>query len=123
MAKKYQLTKLLKERLTLLHKQWNELPDGSFSQEIERLGEVWGRLVPIESGELEKLHEWYANKERKPKFLYKIAMRKYFSSIARHAMVNALGWNHKVLDVVNTMQFDEDKTWLEGIAADYGEEI
>lgn len=122
MIKKHHGTNLLKERVKLFCKKWIEQSDGCFVKELQDFGDVWMRLVCMQSGDVEKFHEWQGNKQKKPKFLYKIAMRKYFNSIARHAMVNALGWKHKVLDIVSPMQVNEENTLFEGIAADYGEE-
>ncbi len=122
MLKKHHSTNLFKERITLFHKKWIEQSDGCFIQELQSFGTSWARLIPLQSVDVEKFHEWYGNKQRKPKFLYKIAMRKYFNSIARHADVNALGLKHKILEVISSMQINEEKTLLECIAADYGEE-
>ncbi len=117
-----QIEKILRHRVTLIEKRWKELDDGSFCEELIDLGMVWARLAPTTSESLEKQHEWHKNKGKPVIGLYQVDMRKYFSCNARHAKINALRFEHRVLDILYPLRFDENGYWLTGIAADYRRE-
>jgi head-tail adaptor len=117
-----QSANLLRHRVTLLEKKLKEQENGSFIEEINELGKVWARLIPASFEQLSNTYEWHKTKGLRPRSMYQVAMRKYFSCNARHAKINALRFNHKVLDLLYRLQLDEKGEWLAGLAADYGRE-
>lgn len=110
---------LLRHRVTLLELKWKEAEDGSFARERKEHGEVWAQVASVKSEEIMNPHEWGKIKGFKASKKYKIVMRKYFSSNARHAIINALSLNGRVIELLHQLELDESGQWLTGYAADY----
>jgi|GEM_PF-2403905 len=118
-AKRTLLINDLRERVTLFNRKIVQNDDGNMEEIYDPITTVWAKIEAISGPAKITPDVWHEMESYKINGIFKIVMRKINDRIARHAYLYALGWNHKVLDILIPFQEQENKRWLEGIAVEY----
>ena len=118
-VKKSHLISDFRHRIVLLYKKIIENHDGEMEETHQKIGSVWAKIEPISGFTRNGADLWHSLETQKIDGMFKITMRNGDGRIARNAYLNALGWNHKILDILIPFQIYENGKWTEGIAVDY----
>lgn len=111
-----------RHKIILLCRKIIENTDGEMEESYQEIGAAWAKIEPISSFARNNADYWYALETKKIDGMFKIIMRNNNNRNARHAYLNALGWNHKILDILIPFQIYENEKWIEGIAVEYRKE-
>lgn len=120
MVKVQQSLKNLRTRADLLRATPYEDDEGQITYTYEVLGHVWCAVERLDKTPYENIAKQSVTAGCKVIRFYKIIMRKYFSRNARHAYVNALRFNGRVLSIMAPFEQDGGGLFYEAIAADLG---
>ena len=108
-----------RHRIVLLYKKIIENYDEEVEEIHQEIEQVWAKIEPISGFVRDDLDFWHSLKTPKIDGMFKITMRNNNNRIARHAYLNALRWNSKILDILIPFQIYENGKWIEGIAVEY----
>jgi head-tail adaptor len=121
-AKKSHSISDFRQRIVLLHRKIIEKHDGEMEEVYEEKESVWAKIEPITGVVRNNPNLWHNLEMQKIEGMFKIIMRNMDDKTARNAYLNALRWNHKILDILVPFQIYENGKWLEGIAVEYRKE-
>lgn len=108
-----------RHRIVLLYRKNIENIDGYIEEVDYEIACVWAKIEPISGFFRDNQDLWHSLKTQKIDGMFKIIMRNNDNRIDRHAYLNALRWNHKILDILIPFQIYENGKWIEGIAVEY----
>jgi len=108
-----------RHRIVLLYRKNIENIDGYIEEVDQEIASVWAKIEPTSGFLRDNQDLWHNLKTQKIDGMFKIIMRNNDNRIDRHAYLNALRWNHKILDILIPFQIYENGKWIEGIAVEY----
>ena len=109
-------------RIVLLSRKIIENYDGEMEELHQEIGSAWAKIEPLPGFSKDYADFWHDLKTQKIDGIFRIIMRNNNNRNARHAYLNALRWNHKILDILIPFQIYENGKWIEGIAVEYKKE-
>ncbi|MBY0281715.1 MAG: hypothetical protein K2W94_06105 [Alphaproteobacteria bacterium] len=107
-----------RHRVVLIHRKIIVNCDEEIEEIDQEISSVWAKIEPLSSFTSDSLDHWHSLKTEKIDGMFKITMRNSDNRIARHAYLNAIRWNHKILDILIPFQIYENGKWIEGIAVE-----
>jgi hypothetical protein len=108
-----------RHRIVLLYRKIIENYDVDIEEIDQEIGSVWAKIEPLFGFVKDGLDFWHSLKTEKIDGMFKITMRNVNNRIAIHAYLNAVRWNHKILDILIPFQIYENGKWIEGIVVEY----
>ena len=118
-VKRSHLISDFRHRIDLLYKKIIENHDGEMEETHQKIGSAWAKIKPISGFTRNGADLWHLLETQKIDGMFKIIMRNSDGRIAKNTCLNALSWNHKILDILIPFQIYENGKWTEGIAVDY----
>jgi hypothetical protein len=111
---------VLRHYVQLLRITQSQNSEGQIKEIKEDLGWVWTRVKPLQGEDTKPDNPPPKIGLRYDRRRYKIVMRKYFNSNARHAYINGLRYKKRVLDIVIPFQSMDD-FWYEAVGIERSE--
>lgn len=107
-----------RHKIVLIFRKIIENPDGEMEEFHQEIGGAWAKIEPLPGFSKDYADFWHDLKTQKIDGIFRIIMRNKNNRNARHAYLNALRWNHKILDILIPFQTYENGKWIEGIAVE-----
>ncbi len=110
------------QRLEIGRFYQTEDENGCLKDCFDLFKEVWAEIKPLSLLNQSNPKSSFDCRQKVTKHVYLIKIRENVISRARHEMINAVRWKHKILTNFYSLGLDSSGIYLEGLFYDQGQE-